>query len=171
MAIKLTWLQKRNSPLPFCTLLTSELTVLPCPYQRPFDPMVTWWRAQLQLLAELGVADDMWSALRQSAPRLLGPKLSGPVVSAVSSLAEGVGTDHMWAGGVGSLTEGVGTDCVGAKGVGADFVARCSLLSFSMAVRGHPQLYVPLYIPHLLFIFHLHFALLIYLFVTIWLPP
>ena len=28
------------------------------------------------------------------------------------------------------------------------------------AVRGHPQLYVPLYIPYLLFIFHLHFALL-----------
>ena len=38
-------------------------------------------------------------------------------------------------------------------------------------VRGHPQLYVPLYIPYLLFIFHLHFALLTYLFVTVWLPP
>ena len=53
----------------------------------------------------------------------------------VGSLAEGVGTDRMGAGGVGSLTEGVGTDCVGAEGVGADFVARCSLLLFSMASR------------------------------------
>ena len=39
------------------------------------------------------------------------------------------------------------------------------------SVRGHPQLYVPLYIPYLLFIFHLHFALLTYLFVIVWLPP
>ena len=38
-------------------------------------------------------------------------------------------------------------------------------------VRGHPQLYVPLYIPYLLFIFYLHFTLLTYLFVTVWLPP
>ena len=38
-------------------------------------------------------------------------------------------------------------------------------------VRGHPQLYVPLHIPYLIFIFHLHFALLTYLFVTVWLPP
>ena len=43
--------------------------------------------------------------------------------------------------------------------------------TFSAPVRGHPQLYIPLYIPHLLFIFHLHFTLLTYLFVTVWLPP
>ena len=49
--------------------------------------------------------------------------------------AEGVGTNHMGAGGVGSLTEGVGTNHVGAEGVGADFVAHCLLLSFSMASR------------------------------------
>ena len=53
----------------------------------------------------------------------------------VGSLAEGVSTDRMGAGGVGSLTEGVGTDRVGAEGVGANFVAHCSLLSFSMASR------------------------------------
>ena len=53
----------------------------------------------------------------------------------VGSLAKGVGTDRMGAGGVGSLTEGVGTDRVEAEGVGANFVARCSLLSFSMASR------------------------------------
>ena len=40
-----------------------------------------------------------------------------------------------------------------------------------LLVRGHPQLYIPLYIPYLLFIFHLHFTLLTYLFVTVWLPP
>ena len=32
-------------------------------------------------------------------------------------------------------------------------------------------MYIPLYIPYLLFIFHLHFTLLTYLFVTVWLPP
>ena len=41
----------------------------------------------------------------------------------------------------------------------------------AISVRGHLQLYVPLYIPYLLFIFHLHFALLTYIFVTVWLPP
>ena len=46
-----------------------------------------------------------------------------------------------------------------------------NLINQKVIVRGHPQLYVPLYIPYLIFIFHLHFALLTYLFVTVWLPP
>ena len=62
--------------------------------------MVAWWRAQLQLLAELGVADDMGSGLI----------LLGPVVLA----------------GVGSLTECVSTACVGAGGVRA--TARLNLI-------------------------------------------
>ena len=53
----------------------------------------------------------------------------------IGSLTEGVGTDGVGASGVGSLTEGVSTDGVGAEGVSADFVACCSLLSFSMASR------------------------------------